>query len=685
MDERTHGTVDGGGLLSLARFELDTARRELRGPDGALAGLRRQSMDVLCVLAADAGHVVAKETLMRQVWPQVVVGDDSLAQAIADIRRVLGDVDHRLVRTVARRGYLLVPDPSPDGVPAVARDASPAPRPASRSVDAAPAPAIGSGHGTGATAAPAPGSDEPATGSPPAGPPPADAPVSSVTGSRASVSIAPVSSATGSSTTGLSTAVAPGPTGQPGGPGTRSRHGARAAIGVATSLIVVLAIAVAALRDDPREADGARVASTRPAATPATAPGAGPGPSPAAAQNASLRSLVVLPLADDATAPGSTWFADALTGELTARLSRWPDMLVIGRGTAAKYQGRSDDPRDVARELGVSHVIRGAVRRDGDAVRVELALLDGASGMQLWTQRYDAPRAELDRALDDLAGGIMRTLVGELGRSIGRRIATLEPAQVQADDLAMQGFWAYLRGMTPESFAESTRLFELAVAKDPDSIRALSGLAMGHAMSVIFHWAPDMQASAQRAGQALERLETLDPYGLLTLLAKATVLNMRSDWPGLLAVSSTLIEHYPGESASYHNRCSALLRLGRFEEGVTACERALRISPRESRVAVWHGLIAMNRFMQGRHDEAVAHVRQTVTGNPRLPFYWLLLAVSLEATGQPDDARRTMTTFRTRFPDFDIGTVPALWPAEHPAFVAGRDRIAEIARRLDPG
>ena len=90
-------------------FVLDLDAGELRTADGHLAELRRQALDVLLVLGVHAGHVVGKDDLMRHVWPRVVVGEDSLVQAIADIRRVLGDREHKLVRNVPRRGYMLVP------------------------------------------------------------------------------------------------------------------------------------------------------------------------------------------------------------------------------------------------------------------------------------------------------------------------------------------------------------------------------------------------------------------------------------------------------------------------------------------------------------------------------------------------------------------------------------------------
>lgn len=125
MNDRTPMPGTAAQRLVLGGHVLDLAEGELRTADGRLAGLRRRSLELLLTLGARAGQVVSREDLMRQVWPGLVVGDDSITQAVADIRRVLGDEQHRLLQTVARRGYALVP--SVQGEPAASTAPPPVP------------------------------------------------------------------------------------------------------------------------------------------------------------------------------------------------------------------------------------------------------------------------------------------------------------------------------------------------------------------------------------------------------------------------------------------------------------------------------------------------------------------------------------------------------------------------------
>lgn len=103
--------------VRLGNITLDTARASLTGPDGPI-DLRRKSFDVLCYLVGHPDRIVSKQELLAEVWPSLVVGDDSLAQCISDIRRAFGPTARDVIKTVPRRGYIL-------DIPVEAVDASP--------------------------------------------------------------------------------------------------------------------------------------------------------------------------------------------------------------------------------------------------------------------------------------------------------------------------------------------------------------------------------------------------------------------------------------------------------------------------------------------------------------------------------------------------------------------------------
>ena len=553
--------------LAWPGFVLDLARAELLDAAGRPTELRAQALKVLLILGEQAGQVVGKDELMRRVWGDVVVTEDSLVQAVGDIRRVLGDAKHERLRTIPRRGYLLEP-----AAPVVAIEPEP----------------------------------------------------------LAAVLAAPASAGR----------IAP-------------RATLPSLLGVAGLLLALVLATLMALRSGSVGAP-------------------------------SLRSLAILPFESADAGAADDWFVDALTSDLTTKVAGWRNVFVIGAGTMRSYKGKGTDPRQVARELGVQYVLTGRVRREGEQVRLDVALIDGENGRAAWSEQIDVPRAELPRSVGDIAGGMARVLSAEWGQAIGERTATLSAQQSQAEDIAMRATGIFLKSLGPDNLEQARQLFEQALAQDPDSLRALAGVSLTNSMNMSFGWTRDAAASERRAHETLERMATIDNHAYPTLAARASLSLSRGDWKAQYATSEEMLRAFPNDPTSHHHRCSSLLRLGGFDDAIPACDRALRISPRDSRAPTWNGLAGMNEFMRGRYSAAAERARLTVAGNPKLPFYSLLLIAALALDGQRDEAGRVLDTFKARHPEATSAQLIALWSTRntHPQFAAGLDQIGATVREL---
>jgi len=121
-------------VLRFSGFELDSERAELRAADGATIRLRPKTMEILRLLAGNAGRVLSKQQLMEAVWPNVHVGEDSLFQCIREIRTALGDDKRQVVRVISGRGYLFQAEVTEFAVP-VAPEIAPVNQPAPAASD----------------------------------------------------------------------------------------------------------------------------------------------------------------------------------------------------------------------------------------------------------------------------------------------------------------------------------------------------------------------------------------------------------------------------------------------------------------------------------------------------------------------------------------------------------------------
>src|SRR5947208_13050170 len=109
--------------FEFARFTLDLARGSLRAGDHQIS-VRPKSFDVLCYLLENPGRLVSKDDLVKAVWPNRSVTDDALTHCISELRAALQDTEQRIIKTVPRRGYLLLADVSVRAIDAAAPKSS---------------------------------------------------------------------------------------------------------------------------------------------------------------------------------------------------------------------------------------------------------------------------------------------------------------------------------------------------------------------------------------------------------------------------------------------------------------------------------------------------------------------------------------------------------------------------------
>lgn len=219
-----------------------------------------------------------------------------------------------------------------------------------------------------------------------------------------------------------------------------------------------------------------------------------------------IRSLAVLPLQNLSNDPQQDYFADGMTDELTTELAEVGNLRVISRTSAMSYKGTKKTLPQIARELNVDAVLEGSVVRSGDRVRITAQLIQAQGDRHIWAHSYER---DLRNVLA-LQGEIARDIVGEVRANL-----RLTPSARQVNP---ESYEAYLRGRhdlnnaTSEADLESSiSNFQLAIAKDPQSGLAYSGLAVAYAALADFYRAPKevMPQAKEAATRALHLDETL--------------------------------------------------------------------------------------------------------------------------------------------------------------------------------
>ena len=227
-------------------------------------------------------------------------------------------------------------------------------------------------------------------------------------------------------------------------------------------------------------------------------------------------SIAVLPFENMSGDPEQVYFADGMVEEIITALSRNKQLFVIARNSSFAFKGRPVDVKQVARELGVRYVLEGSVRKSGNRIRIAGQLIDAASGVHLWADRYDGALEDVFELQDQVAASV----VGAIGPSVSQ--AEIERAKRKPAS-SLDAYDCYLRAQaarwerTRDATDQAIDLYEQAIALDPQFALAYALLAATFQQRKIWRWSTNPAEDASRAiayAKSALRLGRQDPLVL---------------------------------------------------------------------------------------------------------------------------------------------------------------------------
>ena len=400
-------------------------------------------------------------------------------------------------------------------------------------------------------------------------------------------------------------------------------------------------------------------------------------------------SIVVLPFLNLSNDPDEEYFADGVTDNLTTDLTRITDSFVIARDTAFTYKGEAVDVKQIGKELGVRYALEGSVRRVGQQVQANVQLIDAETGAHVWADRFEADRADLAKAQDEIVSRLARTLQLEIVEAATRRIEREKPANPEASDFVMRGWAWYYRPTTTASLQEAQRAFERALEIDPQSVDAKIGLAwivteyVAEGRPHVVNGASisrqqDITHADQLLGEALERDRDLPKaYFVLGRLRRLQnrLIESKTDLEKAIALDRD-------NATAIRQLGITLLFLGQPEEAFTHLEYALRLDPQVQNVWFAYFWLGNCQLILGHADQAIDFLIKSRDANPRAPP--LLLAAALGLRGDVDEAKAALAESLKLKPEWNSmarlrAKVPN-WSAT-PQFVALREKTVDVGLR----
>ncbi len=321
------------------------------------------------------------------------------------------------------------------------------------------------------------------------------------------------------------------------------------------------------------------------------------GPEPALA-----KSIAVLPFLNMSTDAGNQFFADGISEELLNVLVKVPDLGVASRTSSFAYKGKELGASEIARELKVSYILEGSVRKAGDKVRITAQLIDAVHDRHLWSETYDRQLTDIFAIQDEIANAIVAALRGSLTTA-----KTAPAVKVRADTENMQAYELYLKArenfIARRELSATTGMFQRVVQLDPKFARGWEGLAAVSAVAP--SWGESDRDYSTLAAQAADRALELDPSLSMPWGVKAQI--REGTWPidfaGQLADYEKAIAADPRNATALLWRGITWTKLGFFDRALADLDRAVALEPNYLN-AIRHKALAL--LLSGKVEESIA-------------------------------------------------------------------------------
>jgi len=371
-------------------------------------------------------------------------------------------------------------------------------------------------------------------------------------------------------------------------------------------------------------------------------------------------SIAVLPFDNMSGDPEQEYFSDGVAEDIITALSSFRSIFVIARNSSFVYKGVSTDIKQIGVELGVRYVLEGSVRKSATRVRITAQLIEAASGVHLWAQRYDRELEDVFALQDEITETIVAAIQPELEVAERERARKKPSGGLDAWDSYQRGMWhAYKFNDDDASLAEACFLEALAIA--PHYAPALTGLAWIYFHRVIFHYPAKepisrddlLQRGLDRASAAVQA----DNKDAFAQFVYGRLLSLNGDFDEAIERLLRAIEFNPNYALAYHGLGYALALGGSPGEAIAQFDKALRLSPQDPYRWAFLAMRACALVLNKEYEGAVEWGRRAVSDKPEVFWAHVHFTSALGHLERHEEAARAFADLLKVKPGFSRETV----------------------------
>jgi adenylate cyclase len=369
-------------------------------------------------------------------------------------------------------------------------------------------------------------------------------------------------------------------------------------------------------------------------------------------------SIAVLPFDNLSDDPQQEYFSDGMAEDLITDISKISGLSVTARNSSFAFKGQTTDVKEIAKQLGVKHVVEGSVRKMGDRLRINAQLIDGTDGRHVWAERYDGNLAEIFDFQDDIREQIVSALQVNLTPTDMAFTDRKSTENVEAYDLFLKGR-ANFYSATHEHTLEAIKCLEKALEIDPNFVDAYGYLSFCQFYGW-FHMWPEFDDTLDRAYELAETGVALDSTSALAVMRLGFIQMFLRRYEPAVANMEKAIALGPNNAEVYAMVSQLFNYWGNPDRAMELMEKALRLETFAP--PIWEFYAGTPHFLLGQYDEAVIRFNRTAERAPKFSPVHFSLAWAYVELGRLEDAHDAIKAALRINSHYTLKQVDRLYP-----------------------
>src|SRR5258708_34094754 len=353
-------------------------------------------------------------------------------------------------------------------------------------------------------------------------------------------------------------------------------------------------------------------------------------------------SILVLPFANLSADSEQDRFIDGLVDDITAALSRFRHLLVIGRNATRGFKRQAPDIKQLATELGARYVIEGTLRKEESRIRIAVQLIDSSTMAGLWPSRSDGNLRNAFRLQDQITASVVGALVSKVEQAEIERIKIEPKRELDAYSCTLRGL-DNLHQWTKDGIGEALHLFQRAIEIEPEFASAYAMAAYCYVQRQSYGWITDRpRETAERVQLALRAAGLGQDDGLALAKAAHAISAVGGDVEGAASLIGRANRLNPPPNWAWYVSGWIMLWLGKPEAAMQHLEHAIDLSPYDRLVFKIHAAKAYAHFLSGRYDAAAASASEALCERPNYLTALRVASASHGLGGRLTEGRQLM-------------------------------------------